>query len=219
MTGRLFESAAGVHTFTARQSSDCTELLFSVGSIVTIWGQAGAKSSANRVPRHGLCSTGGRNLNAPTGGSAKGIPRNTCTPRSQSPCTSPAVVITVRPPVPAEVTAMLAAEPASAAATKRTKRRTFIHSPSLSRLHGTRAMLERGSRRHHEWRPLPGNTLEDIHRLLEPQLTIVHRNRVRPARLVPRPQRHTGVRSVFSQDVVRHIDESQTLPITFVGAH
>jgi len=35
MTGRLFVSGAGVQTFTARQSSDCTELLFSVGSMLT----------------------------------------------------------------------------------------------------------------------------------------------------------------------------------------
>jgi len=126
MTGRLLESIAGVHTFTARQSSDCTELLFSVGSIVTICGQAGAKSSADRTSRHGLCSTGGRNLNAPTGGSAKGMPRNTCTPCSHSPRTGPEAVITMWPPVPAEVTAMLAGAPTIVAAAKKMKKRRFL---------------------------------------------------------------------------------------------
>src|SRR5215472_11132812 len=80
-------------------------------------------------------------------------------------------------------------------------------------------MLKRGSRWRHEWRPFFGDTLEDIHRLLKPQLTIVHRNRVRPARLVTRPKRHTGVGTVFAQNVVHHIDESQTLAITLVAAH
>jgi hypothetical protein len=35
MTGRFFVSGSGVQTFTARQSSDCTELPFSVGSMDT----------------------------------------------------------------------------------------------------------------------------------------------------------------------------------------
>src|SRR5215831_2940566 len=79
--------------------------------------------------------------------------------------------------------------------------------------------LKCGRRRHHERWPLPGHTFEDIHSLLKPRLTIVYRNRVRPAGLVSCPKRDTGISSVFAQNVVHHIDKAQALAITVVAAH
>src|SRR6516162_1888996 len=115
MTGRLLVSGADVQTFTARQSSDCTELLFSVGSLPTSCGQAGARSRAGRTSVHGLGSTGGRNRSGPLGEFAKRMPRNTSTPASESPRTGPELVTTTTPPVPVEVTARLEGQSARAA--------------------------------------------------------------------------------------------------------
>src|SRR5579859_267672 len=100
ITGRFFASACGVQIFTAKQSSAITELLFSVGSISTSWGQAGAKSNAGWTSVQEVGETGGRNRKGPTGGDANRIPRKTKTPLSVAPNTGPEVVLTTSPVVP-----------------------------------------------------------------------------------------------------------------------
>src|SRR5215831_4732639 len=94
-----------------------------------------------------------------------------------------------------------------------------IHTITIGTRLALRGGLQCGRRRRHERRPLPRHTLEDIHGLLKPRLTIVYRNRVRPARLVSRPERDTRIGSVFPQNVVHHVVKSQTPATTVVAAH
>src|SRR4051794_212990 len=60
----------------------------------TPWGGGGPKVAASRTPLHLRAGRGAANRSAPTGGSAKAIPRNTATPFSRRPRRRPKEVRT-----------------------------------------------------------------------------------------------------------------------------
>src|SRR6476661_6107094 len=59
------------------------------------WLQAGPNAVASRTPSHRALSTGGLHRNAPTGGSANGIPLKILTPCSAVPRSAPAGARTI----------------------------------------------------------------------------------------------------------------------------
>ena len=58
------------------------------------WRQRAPAATAGRTPDHGACGCGGFSLSGPTGGAAKGTPKNPKMPPCSSPATVPADVLT-----------------------------------------------------------------------------------------------------------------------------
>src|SRR5262245_20694955 len=98
------EAASGRQTESVRQSSLPTSepfawLLLSRHAFAVVvlrnCVHAALGSVASIVPATGVFGTGRRQRRLPIGGSAKGMPRNFCTPPTVVPCTVPVVVTTV----------------------------------------------------------------------------------------------------------------------------
>src|SRR5215468_5325675 len=87
----------GVKTFRYRQSSD----VLARPNGVAACGQCGANCVASRTPDQLTEGCGGCHRNAPTGGVAYGMPRNSFTAPTVSPRTGPLAVPVTGPPGPA----------------------------------------------------------------------------------------------------------------------
>src|SRR5580658_6373591 len=90
---------SGVHTFRYRQSSE-PRAAASWFHAASICAQEGPKSVASRIPLQALTGAGSRHRRSPTGGSAKGRPRNAAPSGfgSTRPRTLPPVRDTTGPP-------------------------------------------------------------------------------------------------------------------------
>jgi hypothetical protein len=89
---------SGVHTFKYKQSSE-PRAAASWFHAASICAQEGPKSEASRIPPQGLTGAGSRHRKSPTGGSAKGRPRNAAPSGfgNSSPRTWPPVMDTTGP--------------------------------------------------------------------------------------------------------------------------
>src|SRR5687768_1818987 len=99
MTGRRASSAAGVQTFSRRQSSPVGSSLTNMGAsgplvAICTCGQMLAADVQSSTPDHGSIGRGGRNRSSSTGAAANGTPRKTATPPSLVPRTAPDRVVT-----------------------------------------------------------------------------------------------------------------------------